>query len=417
MRALSKLELLRPPATQAQLAAMHDEVRAHAENRPGVYRMLSSAGEVVYVGKSKRVRTRLLSYFRCAFPEEKGARILREADRIEWEYTPSEFAALLAELRLIKRLRPRFNVAMKHDARNFCFLKLTRGAAPKFLVVRAPSHDDASVYYGPFQGAQRVNEAVRELNDALGLRDCALDQSMHFADQPELFTIFPRTPGCIRFEVKKCLGPCVGGCSAQQYDERVRLARAFLDGADDGPVERLRTEMGAASDRLDFERAATLRDKLHRLEALKEQFHRLRFAVETLSFVYPVPGYEGEDRVYLIRRGRVRAESETPRTATDRQRLSAMIDDVFGTVERTTTQIPTHEIDELLLLSSWFRRFPAELKRTREPTPGLPPALPPSWRAAAPRGREHRSDDGDDVATHDLGAVHQPPPVVGISGL
>ena len=70
------------------------DVRARAENRPGVYRMLSSAGEVVYVGKSKRLRARLLSYFRCAFPEEKGARILREADRIEWEYAPSEFAAI-----------------------------------------------------------------------------------------------------------------------------------------------------------------------------------------------------------------------------------------------------------------------------------------------------------------------------------
>ena len=90
---------------------MRAHVRATAKDRPGVYRMLSSDGEIVYVGKSKRVRTRLLSYFRCAFPEEKGARILREAERIEWEYTPSEFAALREELRLIKRLRPRFNVA------------------------------------------------------------------------------------------------------------------------------------------------------------------------------------------------------------------------------------------------------------------------------------------------------------------
>src|SRR5690349_23482913 len=115
---------------------MHDDVRGRGENRPGVYRMLTDAGEVVYVGKSKRVRSRLLSYFRCDYPEEKGARILREADRIEWEYTPSEFAALLEELRLIKRFRPRFNVAMKRDGRNFCFIKLTRGMAPKLAVVR-----------------------------------------------------------------------------------------------------------------------------------------------------------------------------------------------------------------------------------------------------------------------------------------
>src|ERR671932_1634272 len=202
--------------------------------------MLSSDGEILYVGKSKRVRSRLLSYFRCAYPEEKGARILREAHVVDWEYTPSEFAALLQELRLIKRFRPRFNVAMKRDARHFCFIKLTRGAAPKLLVVRGASGEDAAVYYGPFQGAQRVGEAVRELSDALGLRDCALDRRMHFADQQELFQIQARTPGCIRYEVHKCLGPCVAACSAAAYAERVRLARAFLDGTDDGPIHALR---------------------------------------------------------------------------------------------------------------------------------------------------------------------------------
>ena len=406
MRALSKLELLRQPTSDAQLGVMHDEVKTRAENRPGVYRMLTADGEVVYVGKSKRLRSRLLSYFRCAFPEEKGARILREADRIEWDYTPSEFAALLEELRQIKRLRPRFNVAMKRDGRNFCFLKLTRAAAPKFLVVRGPSQDDASVYYGPFQGAQRVSEAVRELNDALGLRDCSNDQGMHFADQPELFSIFPRTPGCIRFEVKKCLGPCVGGCTARQYADRVKLARAFLDGTDDGPIALLKADMERASERLEFERAASLRDKLLRLESLKEQFFRLRFAVETLSFVYPVPGHEGADRLYLIRRGRVRAESELPRSADDQSQLKSLIEQVFSAEEHVTSQIPTHEIDELLLLSSWFRRFPAELKRTRAPSPGLSSALRRLVRIAARSGRKPRSDDGNDVAADHPRAVH-----------
>ncbi|HEX4681743.1 MAG TPA: UvrB/UvrC motif-containing protein [Gemmatimonadaceae bacterium] len=356
--------MLRPPTSDEQIAVMRTHVKATARDTPGVYRMIASDGEVVYVGKSKRVRSRLLSYFRCAFPEDKGARILREADRIEWEYTPSEFAALIGELRLIKKYRPRFNVAMKRDARHYCFIKLTKGAAPKFVVVRGAGRDDNSVYYGPFMGAVGVNDAIRELNDVLGLRDCATDQRMQFADQPELFDIMPRTPGCIRFEVRKCLGPCVGGCTIQQYDERLLLARAFLDGANDGPIAHLRREMEAASDRLEFERAAVLRDKLKRLEALRQQFGRLRFAVETLSFAYTVPGTDGDDRVYLIRRGRVRGEISLPKTPDDAAQLIRMIDDVFSPVERDTGQIPTHEIDELLLLSSWFRRFPSELERT-----------------------------------------------------
>ena len=111
--------LKRAPTSDDELARMRSRVRAEAQDRPGIYRMMSADGEIVYVGKSKRVRTRLLSYFRCAYPEEKGARLIREASRLDWTYEPSEFAALLRELRTIKRLRPRFNVAMKRDARHY----------------------------------------------------------------------------------------------------------------------------------------------------------------------------------------------------------------------------------------------------------------------------------------------------------
>jgi excinuclease ABC subunit C len=149
------------------------------------------------------------------------------------------------------------------------------------------------------------------------------------------------------------------------YTERVALARAFLEGADDGPIERLRADMQLASDRMEFERAATLRDKLQRLEELREQFGRLRFAVETLSFLYTVRGHEGEDRLYLIRRGRVRAEIPAPQTPSDRKSLDVLVRSVDSPPERQTASVPTHEIDELLLLSSWFRRNPAELDNTR----------------------------------------------------
>jgi excinuclease ABC subunit C len=365
VRRLSKVKalLLTPKSSDELVAAMRAFVRTNAKDRPGVYRMLAPDGEIVYVGKSKRIRSRLLSYFRCT-PEEKGARIVREAARIEWEYAPSEFAALLEELRLIKRFRPRLNVAMKRDARHFAFIKVTRGVAPKLAVVRGAGADDAQIYYGPFHGAQQVTEAVRELNDALGLRDCRIDQPMHFADQPELFQLMPRTPGCIRYEIKKCLGPCVGGCTAREYDEKVGLVRGFLDGNDDAPMRRLRIEMEEASQLMEFERAAVLRDKLQRLEGLREQFIKFRFAVETLSFVYTVPGHEGEDRVYLIRRGRVRGEYATPRSERERMKLLEMVENVFNPSDRDTAQVPAHEVDELLLLSSWFRRFPTELTRS-----------------------------------------------------
>jgi excinuclease ABC subunit C len=198
------------------------------------------------------------------------------------------------------------------------------------------------------------------------IRDCKSDMKMHFSDQVELFGPTPRTPGCIRSEIGKCLGPCVGGCSVAEYLDRVAMARAFLDGSSDGPIEMLKSKMAEASEGMQFERAGAYRDKLNRLEALREQFGRLRFAVEKLSFVYTVPGHEGADKVYLVKRGVVRAEIDKPRSTSQRGKLKKLVTDIFSTGEKPSLSVPTHEIDELLLLSSWFRRFPAEMGRTRQ---------------------------------------------------
>lgn len=350
-------------ALESRVAELRKSVKAGAEERPGVYRMITETGEVAYVGKSRRIRTRLLSYFRARYPEEKSARIVREAATIEWGYLPNEFAALLEEMRLIKKLRPRFNLALKRDARNYAFVRVTDGPAPRLTVVRGSgAADRGGVYYGPFNGAERLREALRELSDALGLRDCTLDKRMRFADQQELMQLTPRTPGCIRFEIGTCLGPCVAAPMAKVYSERVKQARLFLQGNDDSPMERLQSEMLAASESLQYERAGVLRNKLQRLEGLRSQFDRLRFAVESLSFVYQVEGYGGDDRVYLLRRGVVRAEREAPRTPQEKQEVNELWRAVSSARDfRGSTIVPAHEVDELLIVTSWFANRPEEM--------------------------------------------------------
>ena len=139
------------------------------------------------------MRTRLLTHFRAEYPHDKSARMIAEAADVAWDYEPSEFAACLTELRLIKRWRPRYNVAMKRDARHYAFVRLSPGPAPKLHVVRGSQGSDAATYFGPFHGARQLDEALRELNDAMGLRDCALDTRMHFADQVELPVATART--------------------------------------------------------------------------------------------------------------------------------------------------------------------------------------------------------------------------------
>ena len=359
---------LKRDAEEARLASLRSDVRSRAEDRPAVYQMITASGEVAYVGKSKRLRSRLLSYFRAEYPAEKSARIVREAHDIQWTYVPNEFASLLEELRLIKALRPRLNVSQKRDDRNYGFVRITPGRAPRLTVVRGPGAGErGGVYYGPFVGVMHLREALRELSSALGLRDCTLDGKMRFADQIDLLPVAPRTPGCLRFEIGTCLGPCVGAPTARVYGEQVRAARGFLEGSTDAPLVQLESAMRGASERLEYERAAVLRDRLQLVGELRERFARLRFAVESLSFVYMVPGHGGDDRFYLVRRGVVRDALAAPRSTEAWDAVRRRVREVFVGARMAAGPVPAHEVDELLLVTSWFATRPEELDATVPP--------------------------------------------------
>jgi excinuclease ABC subunit C len=353
-----------PAAATDLRRQLREHVRGSARNLPGTYRILGGRGEIVYVGKSTRVRTRLLSYFR-ATDDEKAQRLLRDAPAVDWAYEPSEFAALLQELRLIKTYRPRFNVQHKRDGR-YSFLKLVAGAAPK-LVVETAVADDSASYFGPFRGGRRIVDAVRELNDTLGLRDCPISTPIVFADQPDLFA-FERTPRCHRHSVRRCAGPCAALCSEAEYLALVALARAFLDGGADEPLRWLERRMVEASEALQFEYAAMLRDRMQRLEMLQTEFGRLREALDRLSFLYAVKGHDEDDRVYLIRRGTVREVIARPRTKRARDHLARRVEHHFGRPEPDGALVMKHQVDEILLLERWFRLRPEELARTVPPT-------------------------------------------------
>jgi excinuclease ABC subunit C len=344
------------PRSPTELRA---DVRAGCENRPGVYRMLGPGDEVLYVGKSVRVRTRLMSYFR-ADRGDKAADIISNTHRIDWEYTPGDFAALLLEMRSIQQWRPPFNVEHKRD-RVFCFVKLTREEAPRLLVVREVL-DDGAIYFGPFRGPQRVREVVREIRDLLELRDCAASTRMRFADQLDLFGADPQ-PLCMRADVRKCIAPCAGRCTKAEYSAQVELARRFLDGDADIPLTILRKRMDAAADRLQFEYAGELRDRMHRLEDARAELVSLRGFIESLSFVYEVPGHAGDNRAYIIRRGSIREERPAPKDDVEREALTERARRLLQRRETYARVAPT-QAAEILLLARWFRLRPHELQRT-----------------------------------------------------
>jgi len=343
--------------------ALRAYVRAHAENRPGVYRMLGPGGELLYVGKSVRVRSRLLSYFR-AERGEKAWELIREASRVEWDYIPNEFAALVTEMKLIQRRRPRFNVEHKRK-RIYAFVKVTREPAPRLVPVSRVAEDGAT-YYGPFPRVGALARTVRELAHVLGLRDCPGPTPIFFQDQLEIFRE-GRVPRCLRADLGSCLAPCCGRVTSADYLAAVETGRRFLEGRARRPLEELEERMRQAAARHDFEYAALLRDRLERLRGFRDQLVAFRGRVENLTFVYRVPGFRGDDRLYLIRKGRIQRSMVHPKSRRERHAVARAVDQVFGEGDDGPAALSPEEAAEILLVARWFRLHPEELERTTPP--------------------------------------------------
>jgi excinuclease ABC subunit C len=288
---------------------------------------------------------------------------------IVWEYTPSEFAALLRELELIRRWRPRFNVQGQPHRRRRTYVCLGRRPAPYAFLSRRPPAGVLACF-GPVLGGHQAREAVRRLNDWFRLRDCPQAQTMCFADQAELFPVV-RAAGCLRYEIGTCLAPCAGACSSADYRAQVRAAQDFLAGTDRAALDQLEQDMNAAAEALAYERAGALRDKRAALQWLWHQLERLRAARARHTFVYPVEGTEGSSWWYLIRQGRVEAVVQAPADEASQRTAAAAVAAVFQTEPSRLRAGPAAEVDGVLLVAGWFRRYPEERARTLTPAEAL----------------------------------------------
>jgi len=345
----------------ADLEALRFRVRRLADDRPGTYRMLDATGRILYVGKAKALRTRLLSYFRASYPEDKAARILHAAADIRFDPAPSEFAAALAELALIRKHRPTFNVQMNRTRRH-AFLVVTDEPAPRLVVTGAPERYTGRTY-GPLRSPARVTESARVLGDLLGLRDCRANMPMHYAEQAEMFTQ-PRGAACPRFDFGSCAGPCAGHVTASDYRGLADRAAAFCEGRTVLPIDRVIGHMTTTSDAGDYERALHWRGKFEALEWLIGSLARARAATDALSFVYRDPGARGDARAYLILRGEVRACYPDPVTPIEREAFQAVVIEELTKPEPPVGRVDTERLHQRLLVTSWFRTHPEAWRRT-----------------------------------------------------
>lgn len=342
----------------ASKEATRRSIREHCPALPGVYGMIGVGRELIYVGESKSLRHRLLSYFTGEPPSSRVRRLVGEARHLVWETTGHKFTALLRELECIRRWRPRFNVRGKPGRTSHAYLCIGRGPAPQVHLSSSPSARKGWTF-GPVPAGRAYRQSVRRLNDCFGLRDCRSPTEITFSEQIELLSQH-RESKCVRGAVGKCLAPCAADCSQAEYADRIAAALDFLAGRDTSILARLGAEMRSASDGLAFELAARLRDANEDLARLFTFLGRLREA-RRCSLVYPARGFCGKENWYLIREGEVRAVARGPRNARASQDLLKALDAVFPPGDRTCPSATPDDLDVVLLVSRWFREQPGEL--------------------------------------------------------
>jgi len=221
--------------------------------------MKGKGGEILYIGKANVLADRVRSYFqKGADLTPKNRLLVSSVTDIETMVTRSELEALILENNLIKRHRPRFNVILRDD-KNYPYLRLPiKEAFPRFTIVRKVQNDGA-LYYGPYVPAGALRETLRVIRKVFPLATCEIEIDGK-AERP-----------CIEYEIKRCMGPCVGYQTSKDYHEIVRQTRMFLEGRDTELLESYRARMDAASDAEDYEEAARIRDRIFKIERTLER--------------------------------------------------------------------------------------------------------------------------------------------------
>ncbi len=218
-------------------------------NSPGVYRMISRSGDVLYVGKARNLKKRVTNYAQGRFHTNRIGRMVRETSTMEFVVTRTETEALLLEANLIKRLRPRFNVLMRDD-KSFPYILLTGDHPSPGIFKHRGARSRKGDYFGPFASAGAVGRTINSLQRAFLLRTCTN-------------SVFEsRTRPCLLYQIKRCSGPCTGEIGPQDYANLVAEAKGFLSGRSQKVKAEISAAMQEASEDLDFERAAVHRDRL-----------------------------------------------------------------------------------------------------------------------------------------------------------
>ncbi|GGD37864.1 excinuclease ABC subunit UvrC [Sinisalibacter lacisalsi] len=312
------------------------------DGSPGVYRMLDEKGRVLYVGKAKNLRKRVANYAKPTGHSARIARMISQTTSMMFLTTKSETEALLLEQNLIKQLKPHFNVLLRDD-KSFPNILVTDHPFPQIRKHRGAKKDKGH-YYGPFASADAVNRTLNQLQKVFLLRNCsdAMFES--------------RTRPCLLYQIKRCAGPCTGKIEKAEYATLVRDAERFLSGRTSKVQEQLAAEMQAASDAMEFERAASLRDRIRALTQVQSsQGINPRGVAEADVIALHMEGGQACVQVFFIRAHQNWGNRDFyPRTgagAGEAEVLQAFIGQFYDQKDPPRLLLLSHPIDDLDLMA------------------------------------------------------------------
>jgi excinuclease ABC subunit C len=325
-------------------------ILATLPTKPGCYIYRNAAGDVIYVGKAINLRNRVRSYFHAdASHDAKTRRLVREIGNIEWILVGSELEALILEMNLIKKHRPKFNIRLKDDKR-YPYIKVHwADPFPKVTVTRQMT-EDGSRYFGPYTSAWAVYQTLDVLRRIFPYLTC--DRIITGQDKR----------ACLYYDIKLCTAPCIGAATQTQYRQMISDLMAFLAGHSEEIVTRMESEMQKASEQMRFERAAALRDQLKAIQSVIER-QKVVFASDYLdSDVVAMARSDGEAcvQIFFIRGGKLIGREyfilEGTEDTTDNEVITEFVKQFYTEAATIPQQVMLpEEIEEAKIIGQWLR--------------------------------------------------------------
>lgn len=337
---------------------------AHLPGSPGVYLFKNEQGEIIYIGKAAVLADRVRSYFqKGADHSPKTSLLVSHITDIETMVTRSELEALILESNLVKRHKPRFNVVLRDD-KQYPYLRLPiKDDFPRLSIVRRVLKDGA-LYYGPYTPANALRETLKVIKHVFPLATCTIDID-GTADR-----------ACIEFEIKRCMAPCTGNQSKEEYHQIVKQVRHFLEGRDRELLDDLRARMEAAAECEAFEEAARLRDRLFKIERMLEKQRITQTSAADQDVIGLARQGSAVDLQILFVRGGLligRKDFFWPQSAevSDEELVHSAIEQFYNKDGQPPREVLVPiDLDDAALIQQWLSDKRGESVRVRSPERG-----------------------------------------------